>query len=113
MADEQYTLSLLSPKGKYDYHELTDQTINDLSIPFIAEQVGKTKDERLIIYDVLKRMPVDPEVIRYRRDVYVDLKNQKGLGEQLLNIVKEMRFYTVVVLKRWIKMPPFGISFPV
>ena len=100
MADEQYTLSLLSPKGKYDYHELTDQTINDLSIPFIAEQVGKTKDERLIIYDVLKRMPIDPEVIRYRRDVYVDLKNQKGLGEQLLNIVKEMRFYTVGGFKK-------------
>lgn len=100
MAEEQYTLSLLAPEGSYTYHDLNDQTINDLSIPFLVEQVGNTKDERQIIFDIVKRMPVSPEVIRYRREIYEDLKHQKDLGSQLLTIVKEMRFYTVGGFKK-------------
>lgn len=64
MTEEQYTLSLLTPEGVYTYHDLTDQTINDLSLPFLAEQVGKTKDERQIIFDILKRMPVSSDGTR-------------------------------------------------
>ena len=62
MNENQHTLSLLSPEGTYLYHDLTDQTINDLSLTYIAEQVGKTKDEKQIILDIMKHMPVSREV---------------------------------------------------
>lgn len=100
MNENQYTLSLLSPEGAYRYHDLTDQTINDLSLNYIAEQVGNTKDEKQIIFNILKQMPISRDVIEYRRSIYEDLRSQKKLGAQLLSIVKEMRFYTVSGFKK-------------
>ena len=100
MSEELHTLSLLSPEGTYRYHDLTDQTINDLSLNYIAEQVGNTKDEKQIIFNILKQMPISREVIEYRRSIYEDLRGQKKLGAQLLSIVKEMRFYTVSGFKK-------------
>lgn len=103
MSENQPTLSLLTPEGTYRYHDLTDQTVNDLSLSYIAEQVGKTKDEKQIIFNIIKHMPVSREVIEYRRSIYEDLRGQKELGAQLLNIVKEMRFYTVGGFKKFDK----------
>ncbi len=77
MSEEAITLSLLAPEGEFKYHDLTDQTINDLSLNYIAEQVGNTKDEKQIIFNILKQMPISREVIEYRRSIYEDLRSQK------------------------------------
>lgn len=100
MSEELHTLGLLSPEGTYRYHDQTDRIVNDLSLSYIAEQVGKTKDEKQIIFNILKQMPVSREVIEYRRSIYNDLRNHKDVGSRLLNIVKEMRFYAVGGFKR-------------
>ena len=57
------------PAGKF----LSEETINDLSIEMICEKLSGDTFEQNIIKNIMIKMEKDPEVIRYRRDVFDDI----------------------------------------
>ena len=63
--------SLMYPTGSNtDNKTLTDEAVNDLSINFIVEALTDVKSERELICSAMKKITDDPEVIRYRCDVF-------------------------------------------
>ena len=65
--------SLMNPNGtEKSYQVLPDEAINDLSIDFILEALTEKQNERPHLRGMLIRVPMDPEIIRYRHDVFED-----------------------------------------
>lgn len=65
--------SLMFPQGsERDYKLLTDEAVNDLSIDFITEALTDKKPEQELIKSAMIKITDDPEVIRYRCDVFDD-----------------------------------------
>lgn len=65
--------SLMYPQGaQRDNKTLTDEAVNDLSIDFIVDALTDKKSERELICSAMKKITDDPEVIRYRCDVFED-----------------------------------------
>ena len=65
--------SLMYPQGaQRDNKTLTDEAVNDLSIEFIVDALTDKKSERELICSAMKKITDDPEVIRYRCDVFED-----------------------------------------
>ena len=61
------------PQGaQRDNKTLTDEAVNDLSIEFIVDALTDKKSERELICSAMKKITDDPEVIRYRCDVFED-----------------------------------------
>ncbi len=65
--------SLMNPNGtEKSYQVLPDEAINDLSIDFILEALTEKQNERPHLRGMLIRVPMNPEIIRYRHDVFED-----------------------------------------
>lgn len=65
--------SLMNPNGtEKSYQVLPDEAINDLSIDFILEALTEKQNERPHLRGMLIRVPMEPEIIRYRHDVFED-----------------------------------------
>lgn len=86
--------SLLSPIDKKGF-EISENTANDLSIEFIADSMTKNNAEQKAVTKILLDMPVDNDVIEYRKAVYSDLRENFGVCEKMYDIFDSMRFYTL------------------
>ncbi|MBQ5629351.1 MAG: hypothetical protein IIU98_06440 [Ruminococcus sp.] len=65
--------SLLHPQGAaYTVHTLTDEAVNDLSIDFLLENLTEKRSERGHLRALMTQVTDDPDVIRYRCDVFED-----------------------------------------
>ncbi len=85
--------SLLAPEGEHTYYDIGDITANDLSIDFLTEKLGGNTAERKIIRKILTEMPVEESVIKYRQEVYSELRADTALCERLYEIFDKMSFY--------------------
>ena len=84
--------SLLSPSEKQGF-DLSGNTATDLDIDFITENITKNKAEKDALTQILLDMPVDKEVIDYRRSIYSDLREHYDICERMYYIFDSMRFY--------------------
>ena len=85
--------SLLNPAGTHSYFHLSDITVNDLAVSFLAEHISHHQSEREIIRKTLTDMPVSAEVIRYRQEIYSELRDVPELRKKLYEVFDAMRFY--------------------
>lgn len=84
--------SLLKPTNAAEEFRLSDSTANDLSVSFLAEHITHNQTEREIVRKLLTDMPVSADIIRYRQDVYTELRENPELSTQLYEIFDSMRF---------------------
>ena len=83
--------SLMYPPGdQRDNKTLTDEAVNDLSINFIAEALTDVKTERELICSAMKKITDDPEVIRYRCDVFEDFLKFPKLRDAMIELTLKL-----------------------
>ena len=83
--------SLLSPQNtNKDYMTLPDEAINDLSLQFIVEALTEKRSEQPHLLSMLKQVPNDPEVIRYRHDIFEDFLRFPELREAMSELVARL-----------------------
>ena len=92
--NELREFSLLAPEKSSCYSRLGNDTVNDLSVGFIVENISRNSSEREVIKKILLDMPTDDKIISYRRAVYEELRNDTELCERLYDIFEGMRFFT-------------------
>ncbi len=86
------TFSLLHPENSHDnYHKLTNEAMNDLSVDFICEALTEDPFERNNIKQLLVNLPCDEEIIRYRCDVFEDFLRFPKLREDLTTILAKLK----------------------
>ena len=84
--------SLLAPEQLKCDTLLSENTANDLSLDFLTEHLSDSDSERQILKNILLKMPTDRQVIRYRQEVYQDLKKCPELCETLREIFDSIQF---------------------
>lgn len=83
--------SLLFPQNAdKTTHTLTEESINDLSIDFLVEALTNVKYERELIRNLMITVTDDPEVIRYRCDVFDDFLTFPELREKMKELVRRL-----------------------
>ena len=85
--------SLLYPNDKEPAGKiLSEETINDLSIEMICEKLSGDTFEQNIIKNIMIKMEKDPEVIRYRRDVFDDIYHYPQLRQRIKELLDELAY---------------------
>ena len=87
--------SLLSPENGGNYAELTKNTINDLSLEFLVSHLSDSDREKQILLSILEKMPIDEKIIRYRQEIYQDLRRNPELCQALREIFDSVQFSSV------------------
>jgi len=83
--------SLLNPQNaNKKYQTLPDEAINDLSLQFIVEALTEKRSEQPHLMSMLKQVPNDPEVIRYRHDIFEDFLRFPELREAMSDLVARL-----------------------
>ncbi|MCC8065879.1 MAG: DNA mismatch repair protein [Clostridiales bacterium] len=86
-------LSLFCPPGKKAYEkELPELTCHDLSVETICESLTKLEPERNLLRRTFQHITGDPEVIRYRCDVFEDILRFPALREQMQKLLDRIDF---------------------
>ena len=96
MIQEGFTMkefSLLYPRNvRPDTMTLSDDAVNDLSVGFICEKLSGELFEQNIIKNIMINMERNPEVIRYRRDVFDDIYHFPSLREQIKDLLEQLAY---------------------
>lgn len=83
--------SLMKPQNAENtFTVLNDEAINDLSLDFILDALTEKQGERPVLLGMLKKLPTDPEAIRYRRDVFEDFLRFPKLRESMTELVMKL-----------------------
>ena len=84
--------SLFYPVGKERATDkLSDESVNDLSLDFIAEALTDIKYERDQLLNMMTNITGDAEVIRYRCDVFDDFLRLPKLREDMEQLVLRLK----------------------
>lgn len=93
MNKKNETISLLCPpECNPDYKKLSEVTVHDLGLPVICEQITDKKAEQTLFLSILSKMTDDPEVTRYRSDVFSDICNNHLMRDEMLKILDKINF---------------------
>ncbi len=83
--------SLLYPQNAdFTVHQLTDEAINDLSVDFLLDNLTDLRNERAHLKNLMTKITDDPEVIRYRCDVFEDFLRFPKLRGEMETLVKRL-----------------------
>ena len=86
-------ISLMYPAGKEpNTKTLSDEACNDLSLDYIFNFVTKNEDERRVIKRMTLELESDPEVIRYRCDVFEDIMRYPELRTRMTNALDQLNY---------------------
>lgn len=89
---ENNKFSLLFPKGWEGFKELSEVTFHDLGLDLIVKELSNKEAERKVITRVLCRMTDQPEITRYRIDVFDDIYHNPKMREQMMEILDKISF---------------------
>lgn len=90
MADRGY--SLLFPSGESTYKIMGQVTMHDLGMDLICRQLSSKESEQNYIMRVMSQIYSDPEVTRYRCDVFEDIMKHKQLRDALMGTLDRISF---------------------
>ena len=83
--------SLLFPVGKeHKTNQLTAESINDLSIDFLLDNLTDHRNEREHMYNLMTQVTDDPEVIKWRCDVFEDFLRFPKLRSAMEDLVARL-----------------------
>lgn len=88
------TISLLYPSTVAEPHvrTMTDETINDLSVNYICAQLSHNTGEQNLIKNIMVQLCDDPEVIRYRCDIFEDVLRFPELRQRISELLDQLDF---------------------
>ena len=86
-------VSIVFPGGCYDgCRVLSESAIHDLGLDSVCRMLSDKVQEQNLILDVMSRICADPEVVRYRLDVFEDIYNNPAFRERMLEILDKIDF---------------------
>lgn len=74
------------------FKELNDDCCNDLSLQYICSRLSKKEYDRNVIYDMLRKMPSDSRVVKYRIDVFDDILRHPQLRLNIAGLLEQLEF---------------------
>lgn len=83
-------ISLFFPKKECAGNSLNSECLNDLSIEFLLDALTENKNERILLSNLMSEVCPDPEVIRYRRDVFEDFLRHKELRKAMEELIPRL-----------------------
>ncbi len=93
MNHNEKAISLLTPPGfAPDYKVLSEAAIHDLGLDYLCEQVTEKKQERTLFLSILSQMTDNPEVTKYRSDVFEDIYQNEAMRDEMLRILDRINF---------------------
>ncbi len=85
--------SLLYPEGKEpSFMTLSDETCNDLSLEYLCEHITESEYEQNVIRHMMMRLESDPEVLRYRCDIFEDILRFPKLREKIKDLLQQLDY---------------------
>lgn len=85
--------SLLYPEGKEPaFNTLNDDTCNDLSLEYICEHIAESEYEQNVIKRMMMKLESDPEVIRYRCDIFEDILKFPSLRNKIKELLEQLDY---------------------
>ncbi len=85
--------SLLYPQGKEPcVNVLSDETCNDLSLDYIVDHITESEYEQNIIKKMMTKLESDPDVIRYRCDVFEDILKFPSLRDKIKDLLEQLDY---------------------
>ena len=85
-------ISLLSPDASAAFFDLSGNSENDLGVAFLAENIADSVAEQNVLKRILLKMPVDAQMINYRREIYGELRGDEQLCSDLFQVFDSLRF---------------------
>ena len=86
-------ISLLYPGTQPPaYQDLPEATVHDLGLEEVCEQLTSAAAERNIILRTMTKLPSDPEVIRYRCEVFEDVLRFPKMRETMMTLLDRVDF---------------------
>lgn len=93
MSKEDKTISILNPPTcTPNYKILSETTVHDLGLDYVCAQITEKKSEQTLILSILSKMTEDPEVTRYRSDVFSDIYRNEAMRNEMLRILDRINF---------------------
>ena len=85
--------SLLYPTGKHpDYQTLSDDSCRNLSLEHIIQHVNPNDAERNMIKRMMSQIECDPDVIRFRCDIFEDIIRFPELRNKMKDLLEQLDF---------------------
>ena len=85
--------SLLYPENyKSEYMTLTDEACNDLSLDLICQTLSGEAFEQNIIKKMMLKIERNPDIIRFRCDVFEDIMRFPKLRERIKSLLDELAY---------------------
>lgn len=89
--------SLLYPQGTAPgFQKISDTACNDLSLDYILSHVAKSEYEKNLIKRMMIGVESDPDVIRYRSDIFEDFINYPSFKDK-----SRTRSIGLIISKHW------------
>ena len=86
-------VSLLTPPScTAGYKVLSETAIHDLGLDYLCGKVTEKKQEQTLLLSVLSKMTDNPEVTRYRSDVFEDIYRNEAMRDEMLRILDKINF---------------------
>ena len=86
-------LSILFPHGSFEACTvLSETTVHDLGLDRICESLSDKPKEQAMILGIMSRITADPDVVRFRLDVFDDIYRNPAFCERMLEILDKIEF---------------------
>ena len=96
------SLSILFPwQDRVTYRQVPPETWHDLGLDAIVEKVAAKPQEIPLLERVMTSLTADPEVCRFRADVFADLSRHPEIRDRLMKLLDRVKmFYDYGVVSR-------------
>ncbi len=87
---------LFAENSKRNVVKLKQETVKDLALQEIVDNIANGESERLIIRDIFTKIPTDLEDIRFRQEILKDFLENESLTDELteaLDLIKTLKDY--------------------
>ncbi|MCR5442722.1 MAG: hypothetical protein K6E89_03105 [Sphaerochaetaceae bacterium] len=86
-------LSILFPHDSFESCTVLSETaVHDLGLDRICESVSDKPKEQSLILGIMSRITADPDVVRFRLDVFDDIYRNPAFCERMLEILDKIEF---------------------
>lgn len=92
-AAKREKLTILFPfQERITYEMMSDETLHDLGLDALCREAASDPKEQAMILQVLRSVTPDPEVARFRADVFDDLFHHPDIREKLMKLLDHVKF---------------------
>ena len=93
IANNGKALSIIFPPDSFESCKvLSDTAVHDLGLDKISQNVSDKPKEQSLILGIMSRITSDPEVVRFRLDVFDDIYRNPSFRERMLEILDKIEF---------------------